>query len=107
MKALIAAAQTDLIQRLEESQKQENQKLGLEDIKVLRATRVNWRSGALGCPQPDRAYKMVLVPGVLIELRAGETSYVYHSTLHGPPFICEPPGRIESPAPGNNSLDPT
>jgi hypothetical protein len=101
LRALVDVAQADLIQRLE------RQKLDDKNIKMVRAERVTWRSGALGCPQPDRAYKMVLAPGVLILLSAAGTNYEYHSNPGGPPFLCEPPGRIETPAPGNHSLDPT
>ncbi|MEP5764378.1 MAG: hypothetical protein ABJ308_07280 [Halieaceae bacterium] len=101
MQALVDVALTDLASRL----KQEQSDAG--NIVVLRAERVTWRSGALGCPKPDRVYKMALVPGVLIQLRVGASSYEYHSTPAGPPFLCEPPGRIETPAPGRTSLDPT
>lgn len=101
LQALVDVARADLIQRLERQQRD------AQNIMVLRAERVTWRSGALGCPLPDRGYKMVLAPGVLILLGAAGTSYEYHSTLGGPPFLCEPPGRIETPAPGNHSLDPT
>ncbi len=101
LQALVDDARTDLIQRLEVQQ------LDAQTIRLLRAERVTWRSAALGCPLPDRGYQMVLTPGVLILFRAAGTNYEYHSTLRGPPFICEAPGRIETPAPGNHSLDPT
>ena len=102
LQALVDKARDDLITRLEV------QKLDAKDIKVLRAERVTWRTSALGCPLPDRGYTMVLTPGVLVLLRAEGGNYEYHSTLMGPPFLCEPAGRIETPAPpGNYSLDPT
>jgi hypothetical protein len=101
LQALVDVARADLIQRLE------HQQLDAQNITMVRAERVTWRSAALGCAQPDRGYQMVLAPGVLIQLRAAGTSYEYHSSLRGPPFLCEPPGRIETPAPGNHSLDPT
>ena len=101
LQALVDDARTDLIQRLEVQQ------LDAQTIKLLRAERVTWRSAALGCPLPDRGYQMVLTPGVLIVFRAAGTNYEYHGTLQGPPFICEAPGRIETPAPGNHSQDPT
>jgi hypothetical protein len=106
LQALVADARADLIQRLERQQL-DAQNIMAQNIIIVRAERVTWRSAALGCPLPDRRYKMVLVPGVLILLRAAGTSYEYHSTLRGPPFLCEPPGRIETPAPGNHSQDPT
>ena len=101
MRELVEGARADLTQRLEPAQP------GAENIKLSRAERVTWRSSALGCPLPDRGYKMVLVPGVLIQLRAEGTNYEYHSTLRGPAFLCEPPGSIETPAPRNDSRDPT
>ena len=101
LQTLADIARTDLLERLSSKQ------LDAEQVAVVQAERVTWRSAALGCPQPDRGYMMVLTPGVLIKLRVGKTTYEYHSTLAGPPFLCEPPGRIETPAPRNHSLDPT
>ncbi len=101
LQALVDDARADLVQRLE------RQQLDAQNVAMLRAERVTWRSAALGCPLPDRGYKMVLTPGVLIRLRAAGTTYEYHSTFRGPPFLCEPPGRIETPAPGGHSQDPT
>lgn len=98
--SMVAAARSDLVERQEG-------KLVEADIQVLVAKRVTWRSSALGCPQPDRGYKMVLTPGVRIVLRAEGVTYEFHSTPAGPPFLCEPPATIETPAPSSNSLDPT
>jgi len=101
LQALVDIARADLLERLAP------RKLDAQHFKVVQAERVTWRSGALGCPMPDRGYMMVLTPGVLIRLHADGTTYEYHSTLRGPPFLCEPPGRIETPAPRDHSLDPT
>jgi hypothetical protein len=101
LQPLVDAARTDLVERLAARQ------IGDTDLKTLAAQRVTWRSAALGCPMPDRAYQMVLVPGVLIRLLAAGETYEYHSTLRGPPFLCEAPGRIETPAPGGDARDPT
>jgi hypothetical protein len=101
LQALVDDARADLVRRLA------RQQIDAQHVAVLQAERVTWRSAALGCPLPDRGYKMVLTPGVLIRLRAAATTYEYHSTLRGPPFLCEPPGRIETPAPGGHSQDPT
>jgi hypothetical protein len=101
LQALVDVATADLLKRLS------GQQVRAEDVSVLQAERVTWRSAALGCPMPDRGYKMVLAPGALIRLRAAGTTYEYHSSLRGPPFLCEPPGRIETPAPGGDSRDPT
>ena len=102
LQGLVETATTDLLARLAK------QKVDAAEVKVLQAERVTWRSSAVGCPQPDRGYLMVLTPGVLIRLRAAGAVYEYHSTLRGPPFLCEPPGKVETPAPpGNSTLDPT
>ncbi len=79
-----------------------------DEIRVLRAERVTWRSAAAGCPLPDRGYLMVLTPGVLIVLRTREAVFEYHATRGGTPFLCEPPATIETPAPpGPGSMDLT
>ena len=101
LQRLVEEATADLVDRLAK------QKSGPAEIRVLQADHVTWRSSAAGCPLPDRGYKMVLTPGVLIRLHADGAVYEYHSSLRGPPFLCEPPGKIETPAPGNSSLDPT
>lgn len=101
VQSLVEMATADLVVRLEK------QKLDAAEIETLQAEQVMWRSSALGCPQPDRGYMMALAPGVLIKLRAAGQVYEYHSSLKGTPFLCEPPGRIETPAPRNSSLDPT
>ncbi len=44
LQSLVDAASADLRQRV-----------GDTPITLLRASRVTWRSAALGCPQPDRA----------------------------------------------------
>lgn len=77
------------------------------EVHILRAERVTWRSAAMGCPLPDRGYKMVLTPGVLILLRSRDAVFEYHGARGGTPFLCEPPATIETPAPGQNALDLT
>lgn len=101
VQALVDQATADLVGRLEQ------QKIDAADVLTLQSEQVMWRSSAAGCPKPDRGYMMVLTPGVLIRLRAAGQVYEYHSTLRGPPFLCEPPARIETPAPRDSSLDPT
>lgn len=100
VRSLVDAARANLVERLEQQQTDPGK------IVVLNAERVTWRSSAAGCPQPDRGYLMVLTPGVLIRLRAAGQVYQYHSTLRGPPFLCDA-GRAETPSPGSSLLDPT
>ncbi len=101
LQAMVNSAREDLRKR------QGAVALAAEDIAVLRAERVTWRSKAMGCPQPDRAYLMVLTPGVLILLSVGGVNYEYHGGPDGTPFLCEAPAQIETPAPGGASSDPT
>jgi hypothetical protein len=100
VKALVDTAIVDLVDHLEQ------QETDPGEIRVLESKRVTWRSAAVGCPQPDRGYQMRLMPGVLIRLRAAGQVFEYHSTLRGPPFLCDPE-LAESPAPDHPSLDPT
>ena len=80
-------------------------RLGLQDdgpIRIISAETVTWRDASLGCPLPDRGYMQVLTPGVLIVLGHGKQTYQYHGSRTGTPFICEPPGRVQSPLRGHD-----
>jgi hypothetical protein len=101
LERLVDGAREDLLDRLASGA------VDVADVEILEARRVTWRSSAVGCPMPDRGYMMVLTPGVLIRLRAAGEIYEYHSTPRGPAFLCQPPGTIETPAPGGHSQDPT
>jgi hypothetical protein len=63
---------------------------------LLKAERVTWRDGSLGCPMPGRAYTMALVPGVRIRIRAGAEVLDYHAGESGAPFAC-PADRATEP----------
>lgn len=86
----VDTAKADLARRME---------LDVEAIEVLEARNVTWRDGSMGCPKPDRGYAQVLTPGVRIRLGHGKRSFEYHGSRVGDPFLCEPPGVIQSPAP--------
>jgi hypothetical protein len=73
-----------------------------ESVNIDNARPVTWRSSALGCPQPDRAYMDALVPGVRILLRANEKVYAYHAAVGKQPFDC-PLERAEVPVYDENS----
>lgn len=80
-------------------------RLGLDDaeeISLVSAETVTWRDASIGCPLPDRGYMQVLTPGVLIVLRHDKQTYSYHGSRTGKPFICEPPGRVQSPLRGRD-----
>ncbi|MFT4629224.1 MAG: hypothetical protein ACI8PV_000333 [Dinoroseobacter sp.] len=91
---LISTAKQDLAKDLD---------LDLKEIKVLSASPVTWRSGALGCPKPGEVYTQALVPGVLIVLGAQSKHYRYHGKRHGLASLCPNP-RAESPAPSSNDI---
>ena len=74
--------------------------VALDEIVVLRAEPVTWRSGALGCPVPDRSYTQALVDGYRIELSVDGSTYWYHGAGDGDPFFCLEP--VE-PAPGGSA----
>lgn len=73
-----------------------NRSIELNSIAVTGARQVNWRSGALGCPQPGMNYTQALVPGVLIHLKVDKEIIAYHAMKDGKPFYC-PWDRAEAP----------
>jgi hypothetical protein len=83
-------AQKDLVARLE---------VDSAAVTFSGATSVNWRSGALGCPEPGMSYTQALVPGTWIMLKSGKTVYRYHAARSGQPFYC-PDDRAEPPLQG-------
>lgn len=87
--ARVEAAVSDLATRLERSS---------DAIDVLDARDVTWRDGSVGCPTPGMAYTHALVPGFLVVLRIGDSSYRYHSAGDLMPFLCETP---QSPLEGS------
>lgn len=86
----LSIARQDLARRL---------RIDTDEIEVETVQQVNWRSGAVGCPEPGMSYTMALVPGVLILLRAGGEVYRYHGGRSGTPFYC-PADRAETPVSG-------
>jgi len=85
----VAAALSDLATRLNEDP---------SVIEVLDAREVTWRDGSVGCASPGLAYSQAEVPGFLVVLRTGDSSYRYHSAGSLMPFLCETP---ESPMEGS------
>lgn len=76
-----------------------------ESIKVSGARQVTWRSGALGCPEPDMNYTEALVPGSVIYLQVDNAIHAYHGKIGSEPFYC-PRDRAEQPVLDGDS-DPT
>ncbi|GAB3068940.1 hypothetical protein [Nocardioides zeae] len=65
------------------------------EVVVVSDAAVQWRSGALGCPEPGMTYTQAITPGrqILLEV-AGET-FAYHAATDGPASYCVNP---EEPA---------
>ena len=88
-----------LNQQVEFAKKDLSERLSVsvDSIKLSGSRRVNWRSGALGCPKPGMSYTDALVPGVQILLQVNSMIHAYHSSFDGEPFYC-PRERVEQPA---------
>ena len=59
-------------------------------IEVLKAERVTWPNGALGCPQPGMMYTEALVGGFQVVLATDHRTRVfdYHAGADERPFLC-------------------
>jgi hypothetical protein len=71
-----------------------------ETIEVVRAERVTWSDGSVGCPAPGMQYTQALVPGYRVILRAEGQELDYHAAANGHFALC-PPGRAIDPAVDN------
>ncbi|PKL95240.1 MAG: hypothetical protein CVV18_06265 [Gammaproteobacteria bacterium HGW-Gammaproteobacteria-8] len=80
-------------------------RLGVEPeaIAVIEARFVTWRSGAMGCPEPDMMYTQALVPGYRILLRTGKSVHAYHGARAAEPFFC-PADRAGEPLPEHDDV---
>lgn len=83
----IEAARSDLAVALE---------MDMDSVSVLEAAQVTWRSGAVGCPEPEVLYTQALVAGYRIVLQSDSQSYTFHAKRGGQPFLC-PQERAEPP----------
>ena len=68
-----------------------------DEITVIEVRHVNWRSGALGCPEKGKGYTQAIVPGVLFLLQANGKTYRYHASAAGVAFHC-PDARAQAPS---------
>lgn len=64
------------------------------EIAVVRAERVVWRDGSLGCPKPGMSYTQALVQGTFIQFMVGQTTYNYHGGRSGRPALCQSPFEV-------------
>ncbi|MBT8132452.1 MAG: hypothetical protein KJO35_09305 [Gammaproteobacteria bacterium] len=70
-----------------------------DQFTVVRAERVTFRNGALGCPEPGRMYTQALIDGYWIVLEKDGKQFDYRATGRGAFRLCEkgqPPLRRES-----------
>jgi len=94
----ISPAPMNMNDQIEFSKNELAQRLGIdsESITLSGAHQVNWRSGALGCPEPGMNYTQALVPGALIAFKVSNEVHRYHAKHGGKPFYC-PRERVEHP----------
>lgn len=62
-----------------------------EDLTIVLAEPVTWRSGALGCEEEGMSYTQALVEGYRVEIEHDGRPYHYHGEEGQPPFHCPEP----------------
>jgi hypothetical protein len=60
-------------------------------IVLVRAERVTWPDGSLGCPEPGRMYTQALVPGYRLVARSKQGELLYHTDSRGNVNTCAAP----------------
>lgn len=86
---VVAAARTDLAQRLGVSENESS-------VSLVEA--VEWPDGSLGCPQPGMSYVQVLTPGFRLILQVEGTAYEYHTDTRQTVVLCEEISMSDLPA---------
>jgi hypothetical protein len=89
--AVVQQARTDLSERFD---------VALDSIKLESFEAVEWRDSSLGCPAPGMNYLMVVTPGYLIKLQAGDRTYEYHADENHVVYCANPKPPLTG-APGN------
>lgn len=74
------------------------------DIATVRAQKVTWADGAMGCPEDGMMYTQALVEGYFILLRASGEDNAYHAGRDGQPFHCPAERSKTPPASGDDPL---
>ena len=77
--AAAPASAADKVSLLARQDLAERLKIDAEKIETVSQKEIVWPDGSLGCPKPGMNYIQMLVPGYVIELRAGGKTYTYHS----------------------------
>lgn len=88
--SLPPAADGDLLNRMADDLAK---RLGSKksELQVLAVESVVWNDGALGCPQPDKAYTQATVPGLRVLFQHAGKTYQYHGSERGHFVYCESP----------------
>lgn len=79
LESLVEKATDDLAQCLSISTSQ---------IDLVEAKDVVWPDASLGCPRPGLIYAQVLTPSFLIQLKAHEQVYEYHTDMQQTVILC-------------------
>ncbi|MDT9591532.1 hypothetical protein RDV89_00535 [Nocardioides zeae] len=66
-----------------------------DEVTVLADAAVQWRNGALGCPEAGQFYTEAITPGRRVILEVDGEQYAYHGAETGPVTYCASP---EEPA---------
>lgn len=67
--------------------------IDVSQVALERMEEVVWPDGSLGCPEPEMAYTMALVPGFQIFLTANGQTYAYHTNEQQYFVLCGPKGQ--------------
>lgn len=78
--ALVALVQQDLLKR--------NATLSADDVQVMTVAVQQWRDSSLGCPREGMMYAQAITPGYLIEVKAGDKVYEYHTDMNQSVVLC-------------------
>lgn len=67
-----------------------SQKTGLpiDLIEVIEVVPMQWSDSSLGCPEEGKAYLEVITPGYRINLKAENTTFIYHTDLEKNVVLC-------------------
>ena len=80
LQKLVETAKSDLAQRLA---------VPVDTIVLVEAASVVWPDDSLGCPQLEKAYTQITIPGYWILLEASGSQYPYHSDTSTQVIFCQ------------------
>jgi len=65
-------------------------KVDAHQVVLVRAEKVTWTDGALGCPEPGRQYAQTMVPGFRVVAKTASGERVYHTDSRAVAVSCMP-----------------